>query len=115
MSDARKYARLALFWLSRVVSLAVLAIVLAAACSQTPDPETMTTGDWVLLGSFSIMLAGLIAGWFREIAGLWLTWVGFGLYVLFYWIFTGSPVDGLIFWFIPLTGAMFYLHKRLGE
>jgi hypothetical protein len=64
---------------------------------------------------FFAMLVGLGVGWFHELAGAWIIWLSFIIFVLLEWIFSGNPIRGIYFWFFPLAGLMFYVYHKLKE
>lgn len=101
---------------ARVLSVALLLFVgLMAMGEGFPNPLELSGRESLLTVAFVAMVAGLVVGWWRELAGGLLIVCGFLAFMLVEYVATGDPGMSWIFALFPLTGVLYLLFWRLGR
>jgi hypothetical protein len=78
-----------------------------------PDVRTFSRGEIVSAIVFVVMIAGLIVGWWRELAGALLILGGFFAFMVSEYVSSGDMGMGGIFMLFPLAGALFLVYWLL--
>ncbi len=101
---------------ARVLSVALLLFVgLMAVGEGFPNPLELSGRESLLTVAFVAMVAGLVVGWWRELAGGSLVLGGFAAFMLVEFIATGDAGMSWIFALFPLAGALYLLFWHLGR
>lgn len=102
--------------IARMVSFALLILVVMVIVGQgLPDVRAFSRGEIVSAIMFVIMLAGLIVGWWRELAGAALIIGGFLAFLASEYAVSGDMGMGGIFMLFPFAGALFFLYWLLAR
>jgi membrane-bound ClpP family serine protease len=100
--------------IARMVSFACLIFIAMVVVGQgMPDVHAFTRGEIVSGIMFVIMLAGLVVGWWRELAGALLIIGGFAGFMVSEYATSGDVGMSGIFMLIPFSGALFFTYWLL--
>jgi hypothetical protein len=100
--------------IARMVSFALfILIVMVIVGEGLPDVRAFSRGEIVSAIMFIVMIAGLIVGWFRELAGAILIIGGFLGFMASEYAGTGDMGMSGIFMLFPFAGALFFLYWLL--
>mgnify|MGYP001049214248 FL=1 len=114
------FERISLIYLvrsfARVISVALLLFIAMVAIGEGfPNPMELSGRESLLTVFFVAMVAGLIVGWWRELAGGLLVLGGFAAFMLVELIATGDAGMNWIFALFPVAGMLYILFWRLGR
>jgi hypothetical protein len=99
-----------------MVSFGLLILVFMVIIGEgLPDVRTFSRGEIVSAITFIIMIAGLIVGWWRELAGAMLILGGFLAFMASEYAASGDMGMGRIFMLFPFAGALFLLYWLLAR
>jgi hypothetical protein len=102
--------------IARMVSFGLLILVFMVIIGEgLPDVRTFSRGEIVSAITFIIMIAGLIVGWWRELAGAMLILGGFLAFMASEYAASGDMGMGRIFMLFPFAGALFLLYWLLAR
>ncbi len=102
--------------IARMVSFALLLFLGFVVVGQgRPDIGAFTASEKVSGIMFVVMIAGLIVGWFRELAGALLIVGGFLGFMASEYAATGDVGMSGIFMLFPLAGALFFMYWLLAR
>jgi hypothetical protein len=102
--------------IARMVSFGLLILVFMVIIGEgLPDVRTFSRGEIVSAITFIIMIAGLIVGWWRELAGAILILGGFLAFMASEYAASGDMGMGRIFMLFPFAGALFLLYWLLAR
>lgn len=102
--------------IARVVSVALLLFVALVAIGEGfPNPMDLAGRESLLTVAFVAMVAGLIVGWWRELAGGLLILGGFAAFMIVEYIATGDAGMNWIFALFPAAGILYLVYWRLGR
>ncbi len=100
--------------IARMVSFALLILLGMVVVGQgLPDINAFTHGEKVSGVMFIVMIAGLVVGWFRELAGALLIVGGFLGFMASEYATTGDIGMSGIFMLFPLAGSLFFVYWLL--
>lgn len=100
--------------IARTFSFAVFILVLMVVIGQGwPNVREFSRGEVISSIMFVIMLAGLIVGWWRELAGALLILGGFLGFMASEYAASGDMGMSPIFMLFPLSGALFFVYWLL--
>ena len=102
--------------IARMVSFALLVLVIMVIVGEgLPDLRTFSRWEIVSAITFVIMLAGLIVGWWRELAGAVLIIGGFLAFLASEYAVSGDMGMSGIFMLFPFAGALFFFYWLLAR
>jgi hypothetical protein len=102
--------------IARMFSFALFILVILVIVGEgLPDVRAFTRGEIVSAVLFVAMLAGLVVGWWRELAGGLLILVGFAAFMASEYVGTGDMGMGGIFMLFPFSGALFLIYWWLAR
>jgi len=100
--------------IARMVSFALLIlIVMSIVRVGLPDVRAFSRGEMVSAVFGLAMIAGLVVGWWRELAGALLIIGGFLAFLASEYISSGDAGMNWIFMLFPLAGALFFVYWLL--
>ncbi|MFA4947691.1 MAG: hypothetical protein WC674_04165 [Candidatus Krumholzibacteriia bacterium] len=102
--------------IARMVSFGLLILVFMVVIGKgLPDVRTFSRGEIVSAILFVIMSAGLVVGWWRELAGAILIIGGFLAFMASEYAASGDMGMGRIFMLFPFSGSLFLLYWLLAR
>jgi hypothetical protein len=102
--------------IARVISVALLIFVIMMAASEGfPRPSELSGRESLLTVAFVAMIAGLIIGWWRELAGGVLVLGGFAAFMLVEYVTTRDAGMNWVFALFPTAGILYLVFWRLGR
>jgi hypothetical protein len=102
--------------IARMVSFALLLFLgIIVAGQGRPDIKAFTQAEKVSAVMFVTMIAGLVVGWFRELAGALLIAGGFLGFVVSEYASTGDAGMSGVFMLFPLAAALFFAYWLLAR
>jgi hypothetical protein len=112
------FTKISLFYLvrsiARMVSFALLILVVMVIVGEgVPDVGAFSRGEIVSAIMFVIMSAGLVVGWWRELAGALLILGGFLAFIASEYAVSGDMGMSPIFMLYPFSGSLFLLYWLL--
>ena len=100
--------------IARMVSFALLILVVMVIVGEgLPDVRAFTRGEIVSAIAFVVMIAGLVVGWWRELAGALLIVGGFLAFMASEYAGSGDVGMSGIFLLFPFAGSLFFLYWLL--
>ncbi len=102
--------------IARVLSVALLIfVVMMATVEGFPRPSELSSRESLLTVAFVAMVAGLIVGWWRELAGGLLILGGFLAFMIVEYVGTRDIGMNWIFALFPVAGVLYLVFWRLGR
>lgn len=102
--------------LARVLSVALLILVVMMVVGEGfPELSDLSTREIFLSASFVAMIAGLVVGWLREMAGGLLIVCGFGAFMIVEYVATGDAGMSWVFALFPVAGGLYLLFWQLAK
>ena len=102
--------------LARMVSFGLLILVLMVIVGEGL-PDVRAFSRWEIVSSilFVVMIAGLVVGWWRELAGAVLIVGGFLAFMASEYAVSGDMGMGRIFMLFPFAGSLFFVYWLLAR
>jgi hypothetical protein len=101
---------------ARVISVVLLIFIAMTAIGEGfPNPLELSGRESLLTVAFVAMVAGLIVGWWRELAGGLLILCGFAAFMLVEFVATRDAGMSWVFALFPVAGILYLLFWRLGR
>jgi len=112
------FTKISLMYLLRSIARMVSAVILiflamAIIGEGLPDPRVFSRGEIISSIMIILIIAGLILGWWRELAGAVLILGGFTGFVASEYVSSGDAGMSWIFKMIPLAGVLFLIYWGL--